>query len=106
MLLGAIMKRIKYTKFIYGCGAGINKVNFNNNYPEHVGLMDGINTKEDFENIYSVFCDGLTLINVNTLLELSNQPERWFYDPVERSLFLTCPNFDEASMHKIELLVD
>jgi hypothetical protein len=100
------MQKIKYSKFIYGCGAGINKVNFNNNYPEHIGLMDGLDTKEDFENVYGVFCDDKELINVNTLLELTTQPSRWFYDSVERSLFITTNNFDDAMLHNIELLVD
>lgn len=100
------MKRIKYTKFIYGCGAGINKVNFDNNYPEHVGLMDGINTKEDFESIHGVFCDDKELIKVNTLLELTNNPSKWFYDPVERSLFVTTNNLDDAMLHTFELLVN
>lgn len=99
------MKKINYTKWV-NAGAGIYKVNFNNDYPEFVEVMDHIHTREDFKNVFGVICNNVAMTKVDSLIEVGNYSMQYFYDLDSRTLYITCPGFDAPELFDLELVIE
>jgi hypothetical protein len=84
-------------------GAGIWKVNFNNIYTEiDSTLLDGF-TVQDFDNVASMRSNNNILVKVDTLLEVSTNYESFYYDSLNKTLYVTLQNYDDPILHILYL---
>jgi len=82
-------------------GAGIWCVDFRNTYPwVDASLLDGF-AAQDTRPIGSLKIDGVPATEGVSVADLADTPGAWYYEGDIRRLWVTCPDFDEPSLHTI-----
>jgi len=85
-------------------GAGLWCVNTNNIYSwVDTSLLEEGFTAQGFRPIGSAKCDGVPLTEGTSTADLSDTPSAWYYDGTTGTLYITCPDFDEPSLHSISI---
>jgi len=84
-------------------GAGIWTVDTNNVYSfVDATLLDGF-TAQGFKPIGSVKVDGANLQLGTSIADLADTPRAWYYDGANGTLYVTMPDFDEPSLHSVQI---
>jgi len=84
-------------------GAGIWYVNFENSYPEvDSSLLDGF-TAQDIVDVGSVTSDALQLLRVYSLGAVTENYMSFFYDTVNKSLYISLDNYDDPILHEVNI---